>query len=163
MIDKKVIVLIGVLVVVALLVLAFSTIKLDFSSTSGSTFSSLFDKMEEKRAGSLELVLPSTYENGQQITITDKIVAMKSTDFSTTFYFLYTGTKWINETSGTDFEVVTYLGGNLHVRNAMFAITILPVDLTSMYDVGDLITLKTSVKISGGKPVLSGSWMVIGD
>jgi hypothetical protein len=162
MIDKRVIVLIGVLVVVAILVLAFSTMKIDFSSKSGKSFSELIDSMEEKIPGSLELVLPSTYTNNQQITITDRIVAMESTDYSTTFYFLYTGTKWANETTGTDFEILTYMGGNIHVRHAMFSITIVAVDLHAMYDIGDMITLKTSVKISGGKPVLSGTWVVMG-
>lgn len=163
MIDKKVIILIGVLVVVALLVLVVSTMKLDFSGgQGGASFTALIDTMQETEPGSLELVLPDTYTSNQQITITDKIIAMRSTDYSTTFYFLYSGTVWINETSGTNFDVITYQGEDLHVRNALFSVTV-NGDMHALYDIGDMITLKTSVKISGGNAMLSGTWVVVAD
>lgn len=163
MIDKRVIVLIGVLVVAAVLILVVSTVNINFSSGQrGISFTALIDTMQESEPGSSELVLADTYSNNQQITITDKIIAMKSTDYSTAFYFLYSGAVWVNETSGTNFDVITYQGEDLHVRNALFSVTV-NGDIHALYDVGDMITLRTSVKMSGGHPVLSGIWVVIGD
>lgn len=159
MIDKKVIVLIGVLVVAALLIVVVSSVNFNFSSGSGSSFTALMDSMHETETGSLELVLPSTYLNNQEIKITDKIISIQSNGYSTTFYFVYTGTKWINESSGTSFDVLTHQGGHLLVRNAIFHVT-LTGEFQDLYAVGGMITLKTSVRIDAGNPVLLGTWSI---
>ena len=159
MIDKKVLILIAVLIVVAILIVALSFVNISFGGR-GDSFSALYDKMEERELGSLELVLPSSYVAGDVIKVRDKIIAIDASEYTTTFYFLYTGTQWINESSGSDFEVLQYYGGPIHVSNAVFGIHV-SLDFSASFDVGDYISLQTTARISAGDPILAGNWVPI--
>lgn len=157
MIDKKAMLIIVTLAVVAIMILAIALIAPSIGNPSGSSFSALFDKMVEKQAGEKDLVLPNTtYAAGTNIIVTDKIIAMSSSTHSTTLYFLYQGTKWASETEGTSFDVLTE-GGHISVHGALFAIWI-GTDLSVAFDIGDSITIQTQTESSGGAIVLGDSW-----
>jgi len=161
MIDKKTLLFIGVLVVVAIIVLAVGLVAPSLGGPSGSSFSALFDKMVEKVSGEKQLVLPNgTYAVGQDITVTDKIIAIASPNaYSTTLYFLYQGTTWANEEDGTSFDVITDEHA-IHVRGAMFSIQ-LGTDLSVAFDVGDSITIQTQTELSDGRIVLGHDWALV--
>jgi hypothetical protein len=159
MIDKKVLLLIGALVIVALVILAVSLVMPGSTRASGSSFSALFDKMENKTGTSSELVLPEeSYTAGQVITVTDRIIAMDVDDYhlSTTLYFIYEGSKWINENTGSSFDVLQDVE-KIRVKNSVFHLT-LGTDLSVKYDVGGSISLQVGVTLSHGDLVLGHIW-----
>lgn len=159
MIDKKVLLLIGALVIVAVVTLAVSLFAPGSSHASGSSFSALFDKMENKTGEPTTLILPSTsYSAGQVITVSDNIIAMDVDDYhlSTTLYFLYDGSVWVNENNGNSFEVKQDVE-SIHVANSVFKLT-LGTDLSVKYDVGGSISLQVSVVLSHGDLVLGHIW-----
>jgi len=161
MIDKKVLLLIGALVIVAVVVLAASMISPASIRGGGSSFSALFDKMEINTGTEADLVLPSTYLTGEVITITDTVVAMEviSHGTATRFYFNYVGTKWINETSGTDFSVVQDVS-KIQISHAQFHIDV-SGDLHMSVHVGSSLTLQTTVASLFGDQVLRHNWVPI--
>jgi hypothetical protein len=161
MIDKKVLLLMVALVVVAVVVLAASMLSPASIRGGGSSFSALFDKMEIKNGTVADLVLPSTYVTGEAITITDTVVSMKviNSGTATQFTFNYEGTKWVNETSGTDFNVVQVVG-KIEVRNAQFSIQV-SGDYHLSVHVGKSLTLQTSVASQFGDMVLKHNWVPV--
>jgi len=157
MIDKKALLLIGVLAVVAILVLAVGFIAPSMGKPSGSSFSALFDKMVEKTKWDRDLVLPNTtYTAGQNIVVTDKIIAMSLNAQTTTLYFLYQGTTWAEETNGSSFDVLTD-ADPISVRGATFHIH-LGTDLSYAFNVGDYITVQVQTKSSNGNIILGHNW-----
>lgn len=158
MMDKKAMLLIGVLAVVAILVLAVGLIAPSMGKPSGLSFSALFDKMAEKVTGDRALILPNaTYTAGQKILVTDKIIAMAAQDSqSTTLYFLYQGTTWADEEDGSSFNVLTD-SSPISVQGAVFHVHI-GTDLSVAYDIGDSITLQVQVESSDGFLVLGHNW-----
>ena len=161
MIEKKTLLLVGVLAIVAILVLAVGLIGPSIGGTGGSSFSVLFDKMTTKSNDTNALVIPNgTYKAGDTIKVTDKIVAIDSHNAqSTTLYFLYQGSKWVDETDGTSFNVMTD-GGEISVVGAMFQIH-MGTDLSVAFDVGDTITIQTQVVSHDGNLVLSHDWAIV--
>lgn len=160
MIDKKAMLIIVTLAVVAIVILAMALVVPSMSGPSSSSFSGLFDKMVEKNSGEKNLALPNaTYKAGDKIVVTDKIIAMRSHTYSTTLYFLYQGTKWVSETEGTSFHVLTE-GGYISVYGAMFSISI-GTDLSVAFDIGDSITIQTTAEASDGAVVLGDSWALV--
>jgi len=161
MIDKKVLLLIGALVVVAVVVLAASMLNPASIRGGGSSFSALFDKMEINSGTEADLVLPSTYLTGEVITITDTVVAMEviNSGTATRFYFDYVGTKWVNETGGTDFSVVQD-AGKILVAHAQFHIDV-SGDLHMSVHVGKSLTLQTTVASHLGDQVLRHNWVPV--
>lgn len=161
MIDKKIVVIIGILVVVALVVLALGFVNIKFGAPGGS-FSALFDKMQKEDANSthIMLVLPSDYTVGQQIDIRDEIVSMTYDGWNTYFTFVYSGTKWVNETGGTDFDVLYKSGASIGVHDAMFTLH-LSGDHRPSYSPGDLISLRTTAAARSGHVVLDPSWILV--
>jgi hypothetical protein len=161
MIDKKTLLFIGVLAVVAIIVLAVGLIAPSLGNTSGSSFSALFDKMVEKVSGEKQLVLPNgTYAADQTIKVTDKIIAIASPNAqSTTLYFLYQGATWVDEEDGTSFDVLTD-NGHISVDSAMFHLHF-NTDLSVALDIGDSITLQVHTELSDGRIVLGHDWAVV--
>ena len=164
MIDKKVLLLIMALVVVAVVVLAASMLSPASMRGGGDSFSALFDKMEINSGTVSELVLPSTYVTGEVVTVTDTVVAMKVVNLGTSgaytqFYFDYVGTKWVNETSGTDFKVVMD-ADKILVEHAQFHIDI-SGDYHLSVHVGKSLTLQTSVAAHLGDQVLRHNWVPV--
>jgi hypothetical protein len=161
MIDKKVLLLIGALIIVAVVVLAASMLSPASMRGGGSSFSALFDKMEVNSGTEADLVLPSTYVTGEVITVTDTVVSMEIINSGTTtrFYFDYVGTKWINETSGTDFFVVQD-ADKIVVAHAQFHIDV-SGDYHLSVHVGGSLTLQTSVATHLGDQVLRHNWVPI--
>lgn len=161
MIDKKVLLLIGALIIVAVVVLAASMLSPTSMRGGGSSFSALFDNMQVNSGTDSDLILPSTYLNGQVVTVTDTVVAMEIINSGTTtrFYFDYVGTKWINETSGTDFSVVMD-AGTIVVDHAQFHIDV-SGDLHMSVHVGHSVTLQTTVATHLGDQVLRHNWVPI--
>lgn len=163
MIDKKVLLLIGALVIVAVVVLAASMLSPASMRGGGSSFSALFDKMEVNSGTEADLVLPSTYVLGEVVTVTDTVVAMElitpDSPTKTRFYFDYVGTKWINETSGTDFNVVQD-AGKIEVIHAQFYLEV-SGDLHLSVHVGQSMTFQTMVATHLGDQVLRHNWVPI--
>jgi len=161
MIDKKVLLLIGALVIVAVVVLAASMLSPASMRGGGSSFSALFDQMEINSGTESDLVLPSTYVAGEVVTITDTVVSMEVINSGTTtrFYFDYVGTKWVNETSGTDFQVVMD-AGKIEIDHAQFHIDI-SGDYHLSIHVGKSLTLQTSVAVHLGDTVLKHNWVPV--
>ncbi len=163
MIDKKVLLLIGALVIVAVVVLAASMLSPASMRGGGSSFSALFDKMEIKLGTESDLILPSTtYATGEVITVTDTVASMEiiNSGATTRFYFDYVGTKWVNETGGTDFSVDQNVG-KIVIEHAQFHIDV-SGDYHLSIHVGGSITLQTSVTtLSGGYLVLKQNWVPI--
>jgi hypothetical protein len=160
MIDKKVLLLIVALVIVAVVVLAASMLSPATIRGGGSSFSALFDKMENSGTEA-DLVLPSTYMTGEVITITDTVASMevRNSGSVTRFYFDYVGTKWVNETGGTDFSVVQDVG-KIEVSHAQFYIEV-SGDLHMSAHVGKSLTLQTTVALYQGDQVLRHNWVPI--
>jgi len=161
MIDKKVLLLIVALVVVAVVVLAASMMSPASIRGGGDSFSALFDKMEINSGTVADLVLPSTYLTGQAITITDTVASMEviGSGTATVFYFDYVGTKWVNETSGTDFFVVQDVS-KIVVAHAQFYIQV-SGDYHLSVHVGKSLTLQTSVASLHGDQVLKHNWVPV--
>jgi len=157
MIEKKTLLLVGVLAVVAVLVLAIGLIAPSISA-GGSSFSALFDKMASKGNNADNLFIPNgTYKAGDTIKITDKIVAIDSHHSQyTTLYFLYQGSKWVDVSDGTSFIVIND-GGNISVAGATFHIT-MGTDLSKAFKVGDSITIQTEVVSAYGNLVIGHDW-----
>jgi len=157
MIDKKVLSIVIVLAIVAVLVLAIGLIAPSMSGPSNSSFSVLFDKMTTKTNDTNTMVIQNgTYKAGDTIQVTDKIVAISSHGSQTSLYFLYQGSKWVNEDDGTTFNVMTD-DGYIQVAGAVFHIH-MGTDLSIAFDVGDTITIQTEVGSSGGYLVLGHDW-----
>jgi len=161
MIDKKVLLLIVALVVVAVVVLAASMLSPASIRGGGSSFSALFDKMEINSGTVADLVLPSTYVTGEAITITDTVASMEiiNSGTATRFYFDYVGTKWVNESSGTDFYVVQDVS-KIEVEHAQFYIQV-SGDYHLSVHVGKSLTLQTSVASLHGDQVLKHNWVPV--
>jgi hypothetical protein len=160
MIEKKTLLIIAVLAVVAILVLAIGLIGPAISS-GGSGFTALFDKMTNKSNLTHTLVIQNgTYKAGDAIKVTDKIIAIDTHNSqSTTLYFLYQGTKWADETDGTSFNVMTD-DGAISVEGAMFHIHI-GTDLSVAFNVGNSITLQTQAVSDSGNLVLGHDWVLV--
>ncbi len=157
--DKRILLMIVGLVVVAVVVLAVSVAMPATTHASGSSFSALFDKMQLKAGSANELVLPSNiYTAGQVITVTDKIIAMDVADYGlqTTLYFLYDGVKWVNTSNGNSFNVMQNIN-EIQVKHSMFSMTFY-TDLSKKYSVGGDISVQTSIMISQGNYVLGSNW-----
>lgn len=161
MIDKKVLLLIVALVVVAVVVLAASMLSPASIRGGGSSFSALFDKMEMNSGTVADLVLPSTYVTGEAITITDTVASMEviNSGTATRFYFDYVGTKWVNESSGTDFYVVQDVS-KIEIAHAQFYIQV-SGDYHLSVHVGKSLTLQTSVASLHGDQVLKHNWVPV--
>jgi len=161
MIDKKIVILIGVLIVVAVIILALGFANIKLGGTPSDSFSALFDKMQKDDPNSTEvnLVLTSEFIAGQQIDVKDEIVSMSYNGFVTTFTFVYTGTAWENKTHGTDFEVKMNFG-HIGVQNAMFSVS-LTGDFRPSYSPGDMISLRTTAVKSGDNLVLGQNWILV--
>ena len=159
MIDKKVLLMIVALAVVAVVVLAASMLGPTSIRGGGSSFSALFDKMETN-SSTANLVLPSTYLTGEKITVTDTVVDMElitpDSPTKTRFYFDYVGTKWVNETGGTDFSVIMD-AGKLEISHAQFYIEV-SGDYHLSIHVGQSLTLQTTVASHLGNQVLKHNW-----
>ena len=163
MIDKKVLLLIAALIVVAVVVLAASMLSPASMRGGGDSFSALFDKMDKDTGTEMNLVLPSTYVTGEVITITDTVVAMElitpDSPTKTRFYFDYVGTKWVNETSGTDFSVVQD-AGKIEISHAQFYLEV-SGDLHLSVHVGQSLTFQTTVASHLGDQVLRHNWVPV--
>jgi len=163
MIDKKVLLLIVALVVVAVVVLAASMLGPASIRGGGDSFSALFDNMEINSGTEADLVLPSTYLTGEVVTITDTVVAMElitpDSPTKTRFYFDYVGTKWVNETSGTDFSVVQD-AGKIEISHAQFYLEV-SGDLHLSVHVGQSLTFQTTVASHLGDQVLRHNWVPV--
>ena len=160
MIEKRTLLIVVVLAVVAILVLAIGLIGPAISS-GGSGFTSLFDKMTTKGNLTHTLVIQNgTYKAGDTIKVTDKIIAIETHNTqSTTLYFLYQGTKWVDEADGTSFHVLTD-GGAISVEGALFHIHI-GTDLSVAFNVGNSITLQSQVVSDSGYLVLGQDWVLV--
>jgi len=169
MVDKKILTMIGALLVIAVIVIAIVAMRPSFGGGEDS-FSDLFDKLDEGNwtvhESYMPLVLSSEFEDGQEIIVEDRIIAMEGED-ATRFYFLYTGDKWVDEEEGTDFAVPTdatpyhqYDFGYIGVSDGVFSIQF-NEKYTASFDVGDSIRMTTKVVSEEGVLVFDHDWEIL--
>ncbi|HDP96933.1 MAG TPA: hypothetical protein ENN25_04480 [Euryarchaeota archaeon] len=158
MVDKKVLWVIAALLIIALMVFAVAMIRPSFGG-GGQSFSELFDKLEMENTTTRMLILGDAFVEDQEVVVKDKIVSMRTDGSTTYFYFIYTGNKWVDESSGTTFHVSDD-GGDINVNNAFFSIRINGI-YTSSFDVGDEVKLKTTVVMDDDVLVFDHSWEVL--
>lgn len=158
MVDKKVLYVIAALLIVALVVVAVAMIRPSFGG-GGQSFSELFDGLEMENTTARDLMLGDEFVEGQEVVVEDKIVSMRTHGSYTYFYFIYTGDKWADEESGTYFQVPLE-AGEIDVNNAFFQISVSGI-YTSSFDVGDTVTIKTTVVMEDEVLLLSHGWEVL--
>lgn len=159
MIDKRALTVIGVLIILAFAVLIFALASPSFGG-GGSSFTALFDRLERDNASSELLVLPADeFEEDQEITVDDKIISMRIHGGDTYFVFVYRGDKWVNETGGTNF-IVPDDRYDINVGGACFEIRV-DGRYSASFDVGDTITLQTTVVEDDDKLVFDHEWEVL--
>ncbi|MGQ9587548.1 MAG: hypothetical protein ACUVT7_04100 [Thermoplasmata archaeon] len=169
--DKKIIAIMVTLVVVAALVVAVVMVAAGGIRRPGG-FTDLFDKLEYNGTDTydFDLSLPDSWDVGDKKTVSDIIVDMffekrtigQTSVYITTMYFVYLGNKWNNPQEGTSFNVPVDSGnGWLHVDHGRFSITVSSAtNLSAEYDVGDVITLETSLVQNSNTMLAFGDWVV---
>ncbi len=169
--DKKIIAIMVALLVVAALVVAVVMVAMGGIRRSGG-FTDLFDKLEYNGTDTydFDLSLPDSWDVGDKKTVSDFIVDMyyekrtigQTSVYITTMYFMYLGNKWNNPEEGTSFNVPDDSGdGWLNVDHGMFVITVSSAtNLSAEYDVGDIITLETSLVQNSNTLLAFGDWVV---
>lgn len=169
--DKKILAMFATLVVVAVLVFAVVMVSAGgFGRAKG--FTNLFDKLENNTDDgyNMRLSLPTDWDAGDSMKVSDVIVDMTyekspfgtSWMYYTTLYFAYIGEKWHNDTEGTAFYVpVNSPGFWLHIQSGMFHISVTSAtDLSARYDIGDSITLETTLANNGNSMLSFSDWRV---
>lgn len=160
MINKRVLTVIGVLIILAFAVLIVALASPSFGG-GGSSFSALFDRLERDNISSELLMLPTDeFEEDQKITVNDKIISMRIHGADTYFVFVYRGDKWVNETGGTYFVVPTDSYHGIYVNGAWFEVRV-DGRYSASFDVGDTITLQTTVVEDEDKLVFDHEWEVL--
>jgi len=177
--DKKILAIMVALIVVAALVVAFVMIAAGGGdSAKGGGFTSLFDDLTYN--GTAEtgqvLAMPEDWEAGDERSVSDTIVDMSyyaidigtTTVYTTTLWFTYIGDLWNSPTEGTEFYVPYYHweGGThnaawIHVDHGMFSITVSSAtNLSAELDIGDVITLESTLIESADGILCFGVWTV---
>jgi hypothetical protein len=140
-------------VVVAVLVVAVIMVASGGFARSGG-FTKTFDKLvnDDGFEYNQRLSLPTSWDVGDTKEVSDTIVDMyyheEEHGFSTVIWFAYQGDKWNDPTHGTHFYVPDTSGdGWMTVDHGLFSITIWSAtNLSAKYDVGDTITVQTTLK-----------------
>lgn len=172
--ERKIIVIMLTLVVVAIVVVGIVMVAAVGTKRPGG-FTGLFDDLEY--SGDLtfhqDLEIPDGWEEGDVKSVSDTIVDMfyntqvvqQVTVYVTTLYFVYIGDKWNDPDDGNWFRV-PFSGddwGELVwkvVNHGLFSIQVSSAtDLSAEYDIGDVITLETTIEDAGGTMAF-GKWVV---
>lgn len=169
--DKKIIAIMVSLLVVAALVVAFILVAAGGFGSAGG-FTKLFDKLELSYVDNnwQYLELPESWDVGDEKRVSDMIVDMSSreesygttTVYFTTLWFVYLGDKWNNPSVGTFFNVPdTSHDEYLRVSHGLFSIEVsTPTNLSAQYDMGDVISLKTTLEINENSELAFADWIV---
>lgn len=173
--EKKILAIMAALVVVAVVVVAAVTIGVGTGTRHAGGFTALFDKLGNSDVNDThnqQLTLPSSWKEGDKITVTDAIVDMwyqrttvgQTHVYTTHLIFTYMGQKWNDPTHGTDFNVPQDIPYNswLQVRHGSFEIDVSSAtNLTAIYNIGDAITLTTTLSVNSNASLSFGEWMVV--
>lgn len=171
--DKRILAIMVTLVVVAALVVAAVMIAAGGFGRAGG-FTTLFDKLVNNDTDkyNMHLSIPDDWDVGDKMRVSDTIIDMTYEKqafgttwmYQTTLYFAYVGEKWHNSTEGTAFYVPVNLAGGihwLHVSSGMFHLSVSSAtDLSAEYDIGDKITLETTITMNGLSMLSFGDWKV---
>ncbi len=173
--EKKIIAIMVSLVVVAAVVVGVVLIAAGGVHTAGG-FTKLFDSLEYAGEDShyQQLELPDDWDVGDEKVVSDAIIDMaysemsigQTTVYLTDLYFVYMGEKWNDPDWGTAFTVPYSEESDdyLHIGHGLFHVTVSSAtNIASEYDIGDTITLKTSiVQLGTDGPLAFGSFSVSG-
>jgi hypothetical protein len=169
--DRKILMIMSALVVVAVLVVAFVMIASGGLRRAGG-FTTLFDKMQYDGTDTYHqrLSCPTSWDVGDKKSVSDSIVDMsfwKETHGSTSVYwttmwFVYTGNQWNDPSRGSSFYVPDKSAdGWLAVEHGMFSITVSSAtNISAKFDIGDVITLETLLVTNNNVVVALGDWVV---
>lgn len=172
--ERKILMIMVSLVVVAALVVAAVMVAAGGGLSRAGGFTQLFDKLVYTGTAKeyQRLELPATWHEGDVKKVSDVIVDMtyykqtigQTTVYITTLYFVYLGDKWANEYRGAGNRF--YVPDNSHdgwlyVENGLFHITVSSAtNLSAKYDIGDVITLQTTLVININAKLAFGDWTV---
>jgi len=171
--DRKILALMVSLLVIAAVAVSVTMVSFSGFGKAGG-FTSLFDSLEYTgtSAHGQRLALPDGWNAGDVKKVSDRIVDMsywKETHGSTSVYwttmwFTYLGNKWNDPTWGTLFYVPDNShDGWLDVTHGLFSITVSSAtNLSAQYDVGDVITLQTTLETNSNVVLAFGDWIVTG-
>jgi hypothetical protein len=171
--ERKIIVIMLTLVVVAIVVIGIVMVAAVGIKKAGG-FTGLFDDLEY--SGDLTfrqpLEIPDSWDEGDVKSVSDTIVDMfynkqtvqQTTVYVTTLYFVYIGDKWNDPDEGNRFSIpVADDWGELQwkdVNHGLFSIQVSSAtNLSAAYDIGDVITLETTIADAGGT-LAFGEWIV---
>ncbi|MDH3366172.1 MAG: hypothetical protein OEM29_09280 [Thermoplasmata archaeon] len=170
--ERKIIVIMLTLVVVAIVVIGIVMVAaVGIKKTGG--FTGLFDDLEY--SGDLTfrqpLEIPDSWDEGDVKTVSDTIVDMfydketveQTTVYVTTLYFVYIGDKWNDPDEGNRFSIPIADEDEIdwkEVIHGLFSIRVSSAtNLFATYDIGDVITLETTIADAGGT-LAFGEWIV---
>jgi hypothetical protein len=119
------------------------------------------------------LKCPSSWEPGDTKTVRDVIVDMRTERqrvgldtwfYTTDLWFVYLGNKWNDPMRGTVFYVPDNIGDDwMPVSHGLFMVTVTTAtNISEKYDVGDSITLQSTLVINDNGLVAFGTWTVKG-
>jgi len=168
--EKKILLIMVSLVVVAALVVAFVMIASGGMGRAGG-FTKLFDKLvdpDEQTYGQ-RLELPDSWSVGDVKRVSDSIVDMyydeEDHGYTTVMWFAYQGNKWNDPDRGTYFHVPdTSSDGWLDVTHGLFSITVWSAtNLSAKYNIGDVITLESELDTNSYVMLAFDNWHVAGE
>jgi len=152
--DKKILITMVALVVVAVMVFAVALIASGGMAAAGG-FTKLFNKLvnEDDVAYNQWLKLPDGWDEGDVKKVSDTIVDMTFHEldygYSTTIWFVYHGDKYNDPANGrgTVFHVPdSSPDGWLYVDHGRFSVEVRSVaNISDKYDVGDTITIQSTL------------------
>lgn len=172
--EKKILMIMASLVVVAALVVAVVMVAAGGGLSRAGGFTNLFDKLVYTGNATeyQRLSLPQSWHEGDQKTVTDVIVDMtyyrqtvqQTSVYITTLWFVYLGDKWAKEYlgDGNQFYVPDKShDGLLPVDNGLFYLTVSSAtNISAKYDVGESITLQTTLLLNRNAVLAFGDWTV---
>ncbi len=169
--DRKILAIMGALVLVAIIVVAFVLIASGGLQRAGG-FTNLFNKLTYSGENTFQqqLELPSGWHVGDKKAVSDTIVDMSydvgsigsTSVYITTLWFNYMGNKWNDPHRGTYFFVPDDShDGWLIVDHGRFSVQVSSAtNLSAKYDIGDIITLETLLVTNDNVVLAFGEWVV---
>jgi hypothetical protein len=172
--EKKIIAIMVALVVVAMVVVAAVTIGVGAGGRHAGGFTALFDKLTNSDVNDTyrqHLNLPTNWREADQKTVSDTVVDMwyerttvgQTHVYMTHLIFAYLGEKWNDVKRGTLFYVPQDISGQawLTVSHGQFQIDVSSAtNITAKYNIGDTITLTTTLSVNSNALLGFGEWQV---
>jgi len=173
--DKKILTIMASLVIIAVVVVGVVMVAAGGARSAGG-FTKLFNELENPSGVSYSqyLELPNDWAVNDVKKVSDRIVDMyvhsaivyeTTTVYFTVLYFTYMSDQWADPDQGTVFHVPTTVEHDnyLDINHGQFHLSVSSAtDLSANYDIGDVITLETTLAINDEGDLAFSSWSVSG-